>query len=82
MESSTSSSGHHKSYLNYCNYYIKIGLVPAKSSRRTTFRTPLLFRGEVGSVLSLEDATNALPASSRFRLIVPKFGTDDQIMQK
>ena len=43
---------------NY-NYYIKIGLVPAKPSRRTTFWTTLLFRDEVGSVLSLDEVTKS-----------------------
>jgi len=54
---SQSSSGHHKSHLSNFNYYIKIGLVPAKPSRMTTFRTTLLFCDEVGSALSLGEAT-------------------------
>ena len=48
MKSSTSSSGHHKLYLTNCNYYIKIGLVPAEPSRRTTFWTTLSFRDKMG----------------------------------
>ena len=56
MKSSTSSSGHHESHLNNCNYYIKIGLVPAKPSCRTTFGTTLSKSDEMGSVLSLGEA--------------------------
>jgi hypothetical protein len=59
MKSSTSSSGHLKSYLNYCNCYIKIGLVSVKPSRRTTFGTTLLFCNEFGSVLSLDEVTKS-----------------------
>jgi hypothetical protein len=59
MESSTSSSGHQKSQLSNCNYYIKIGLVPVKPSRRTAFVTTLSICDEMGSVLSLVDAINS-----------------------
>ena len=45
-------SGHHKSQLSNFNYYIKIGLVPVKPSRRTTFWTALFICGEKGSALS------------------------------
>jgi hypothetical protein len=58
MKSSTSSSGRHKSQLNYCNNYIKIGLVPAKPSCKTTFWTTLSICDEIDSILSSKD--NAL----------------------
>ena len=32
--------------------------MPAKPARRTTFCITLLFNNKVGSILSLEDATN------------------------
>ena len=45
-------SGHHKSQLSNFYYYIKIGLVPVKPSRRTTFWTALFICAEKGNALS------------------------------
>jgi hypothetical protein len=53
-----SSSGHHKSQLNNCNYYIKIIFVPVKPSHRTIFWTTLPIYDEMGSVLSFDMITN------------------------
>ena len=41
--------------LSICNYFIKIVLVPAESSRRTTFWTTLSFRGKTGSIFSFDE---------------------------
>ena len=53
---SQASSGHQKLNLSICNYYIKIGLAPAKPSGRTT----LLFRDEMRNILSLGKTTKVL----------------------
>ena len=68
MKSLRFSSGHHKSYVRNCNYYIKIGLVPAKPNRRTTFWTTLSFRDEMGNVLLLGEATK-VPCPSQASLL-------------